>query len=103
VAKTYEEVLQQIEALKNEAAQLRKNETAAAIAEAKQIIEKYQLTAEDLGLVKKGRKAKTSAAKVVKYRSDTNPDDTYGGKGPLPGWLKQKIADGRKKEDFEAK
>lgn len=95
--------MQQIEVLKNEAAQIRKNQTASAIAEARAIIDKYELTAEDLGFAKSGKKAKAVSAKVVKYRSDTNPGDTYGGKGPIPAWLKLKMADGRKKEEFEVK
>lgn len=103
MTRSYDEVMQQIEALKNEAAQLRKNQIVSAIAEARAIVDKYELTAEDLGFAKSGKKAKAVSAKVVKYRSDTNPADTYGGKGPLPGWLKQKIADGRQKEEFEVK
>jgi DNA-binding protein H-NS len=102
LTKTYDEVLQEIETLKKEAELLRKKETEEAVAAARAIIEKHKLTAEDLGLIRRGKKAKVSSTlKVVKYRSNTNPEDTYGGKGPLPAWLKQKIAEGRTKEEFK--
>jgi len=102
LAKTYEEALLEIETLKKEAEQLRKNETATAIASIKAILEKYKLTAEDIGLQKGGKKSKkTTPSKAVKYRSDTNPNDTYGGKGPTPAWLKLKISEGRTKEEFK--
>ncbi|MFZ4539989.1 H-NS family nucleoid-associated regulatory protein [Propionivibrio sp.] len=101
MAQTYDEILKQIEDIKTEAEQLRKTEVSAAVAEAKVIIEKYKLTAEDLGLVKKGKKsAPEKAPAVVKYRSDSNPADTYGGKGPTPAWLKEMLAEGRNKEEF---
>ncbi|WP_263770538.1 H-NS histone family protein [Propionivibrio soli] len=103
MAKTYEEALKEIEALKKEAELLRKAEIQAAIAEAKAIIAKYDLSASDLGLAKKGKRASGSVGNGPKYRSDTNPNDTYGGKGPLPAWLKQKIAEGKTKEQFRVK
>lgn len=103
MTRSYDEVMQEIQALKNEAVQIRKSEISSAIAEARAIIDKFELTIEDLGFAKSGKKIKVVSAKVVKYRSDTNPADTYGGKGPFPGWLKQKIDSGRKKEEFEVK
>ena len=101
MANTYDEAMKQIEALKIEAEQLRRNEAASAVAQAKALIEKYKLSAEDLGLAKKGKKPVSAIAKAIKYRSDSNPSDTYGGKGPLPAWLKEKIAEGRSKDDFK--
>lgn len=101
--RTYDTVLREIENLKREAEQIRLNEIKSAVAEARAIIEKYNLSAEDLGLAsgpgRKG-KAKSTVQKGVKYRSDSNPADTYGGRGPLPGWLKQKLSEGRRKEEF---
>ena len=100
--RSYDAVLREIENLKREAEQIRQNEIKAAVVQAREIIAKYQLTAEDLGFAPgNGRKTKGKAAvKGVKYRSDTNSSDTYGGRGPLPGWLKQKLNEGRSKEDF---
>ena len=100
--RSYDAVLREIENLKREAELIRQNEIKAAVDQAREIIAKYQLTAEDLGFAPgNGRKSKgKAAAKGVKYRSDTNPSDTYGGRGPLPGWLKQKLNEGRSKEDF---
>jgi len=36
----------------------------------------------------------------AKYMNPENHDQTYTGKGPVPNWLKAKIADGQTKEDF---
>ena len=70
------------------------------------LIEKYNLTADDLGLTAgKGAKAKGKAGasvKVVKYRNPANPNETYGGKGPKPAWLKEKLEQGAKMADFAA-
>ena len=103
MTKSYKEVLRQIENLKKEAEQIRQAEIASAVAEVKTIMAEHGLTAADLGFGGK-RKARGTAVpkvKVVKYRSDTNPEDTYAGRGPLPAWLKDKMAQGRNKEDFK--
>ncbi len=103
MTKTYQDVLNEIESLKKEADELRRKELAAVISDIKSMIEKYNLSASDLGLESKKSKIKVKslgADKVVKYRSDSNPEDTYGGKGPRPKWLQEKVAAGRKLEDF---
>lgn len=102
--KTYEDVLHEIEELRKYAEDLRKSETGKAIDDVKAIIAKYGLTAQDIGfpIYRSGPAAKLKKQKgAPKYRSDTDPADTYGGKGPLPKWLKDKIADGRGKEEFK--
>ena len=103
MTKSYEDVIRQIENLKIEAEQIRKSELASAVAEVKALMAKHGLTPEDMGFSNK-RKARGTATvkpKVVKYRSDTNPEDTYAGRGPFPGWLKTKMAAGRDKEEFK--
>ena len=100
--RTYTTVMREIEELKREAEKIRLSEIKSAIEQARTIIDEFNLTAEDLGFSGASRKGKQKIApsKGVKYRSDTNPADTYGGRGPLPGWLKQKISEGRNKEEF---
>ena len=102
--KTYEDVLKEIEELQKHAEKLKKHETGKAIEDVKAIVAKYGLTAQDIGF-QVSRSSSTAAVRKQKgspkYRSDTDSADTYGGKGPLPKWLKDKIADGRGKEEFK--
>ena len=52
--------------------------------------------------VKKGRKARQDAGKPMqpKYRNPAKESETWGGKGPLPKWLKDYVASGKSKEEF---
>jgi DNA-binding protein H-NS len=99
---TLDEVLTQIKALEKKAEEMRNHVRAAAIAEAKNLVTKYMLTAEELGLDGKKTKgrARIPSGKLVKYRSDKDPALTYAGRGPKPKWLAAEIAAGRKMEDF---
>jgi len=103
---TYEELLKQQEELAKKIEEARQSAVSAVIVDVKALIEKYNLTVDDLGLTAgKGAKAKGkagAAVKVVKYRNPANPNETYGGKGPKPAWLKEKLEQGAKMADFAA-
>lgn len=97
--KTYHQLLQEIEALKQQAAAIRKKEVKAVIAQLREAIDSYGLTAADLGL-ESSESAKRSAedARQPKYRD--NKGNVWSGRGPRPKWLREAIATGSKKEDF---
>lgn len=114
MSKTYSEIVQEIEALKAQAEELKRNEIREVIDRIKHAIEVYGLTAVDLGLARKGRKpgpkpgsksgapkAKPTAGKPaaagVKYRDGNN---TWGGRGPRPQWLRSALAAGKSLKDF---
>jgi DNA-binding protein H-NS len=120
MAKSYEQILKQIETLKSEADKLRRKETGEVVARIRQAIEHYGLTAADLGFgapgrgrgaaatpaAKPGRPAKKAAAKkkftvAPKYRDDGG--NTWSGRGLQPVWLRTAIAGGKKLEDFAIK
>ena len=125
MAKSYEQILKQIETLKSEADKLRRKETGEVVARIRQAIEHYGLTAADLGLaagpgrgrraaaaaagapaVKRGRPAKKAAVKkkftvAPKFRDDAG--NTWSGRGLQPVWLRTAIAGGKKLEDFAIK
>ena len=123
MAKSYEQILKQIETLKSEADKLRRKETGDVVARIRQAIEHYGLTAADLGLAaaaggrgrraaaaapaaKPGRPAKKAAAKkkftvAPKYRDEAG--NTWSGRGLQPVWLRTAIAGGKKLEDFAIK
>ena len=104
----------QIADLQKQAEAIRKTEAAAAAAQARDLIAKHQLTADDLGLglgKKAGRRvgklagtpatssrrkpALAKTAGVPKYR-DPKSDKTWTGTGKPPGW----IADAKNRSKF---
>ncbi len=101
---TYVEIMAQIEALQKQAEEMRRAEIADVIAEIRQKIRDYDLTAADLGFgAPAAPAAKPSAGKRAsvkpKYR-DPASGATWSGRGVMPKWLKAQIEAGRAKEDF---
>lgn len=107
---TYQELKEQAEKLLAEAERMREQETADAIADIKEKIRVYGLTAEDLGLARSagpGRagRAPARAAKSpapVKYRGP-NGETWSGGRGRKPQWVVEALQQGRSLEDFAVK
>lgn len=111
MTKTYAQLKKQIEALTKEAEALKKAERDGVIARIKEAVEAYDLTAADLGLSptrarpgrKPGRKSaarktRKAAGTAVRYRdADGN---TWGGRGPRPGWLRTALQAGKTLQDF---
>jgi DNA-binding protein H-NS len=90
--KTYQAVRAQIAKLEREAEELRRQELKNVIAQVRQAIADYGLTAADLGLAGRGRKAGAKAAAprresgVAKYR-DPKTGQTWTGRGRPPAWI----------------
>lgn len=113
MAKTYSQLLKDIEALTAQAQARKAKEAPGVIAKIKQAIEFYGLTASDLGLdgsagsgpsVKAARKAagkkagKVKAASGAKYGDGTG--NVWSGRGPRPHWLRDALANGRQLSEF---
>lgn len=88
--------MQQINALKVQAEQLRIRERAQFIAEVRERIHAYEITAADLFGKPKGVKAVGKVA--VKYRD--NNGNAWSGRGKRPFWMVKALAAGKKLEDF---
>jgi DNA-binding protein H-NS len=103
---TYIELREQAEKLLAEAERMREQETANVIAEIKQKIELYGLTAADLGLAKNAGGPGSSRARPVKsaakYRGP-NGETWSGGRGRKPQWVVQALKEGRNIEEFAVK
>lgn len=119
MAKTYQQLQAEIEALTAKAEAMRQQEIQEVVGRIKEAISFYGLTAADLGLASAGsaatckRKPRVAAAgparagrggtagsKVaIKYRDRAG--NTWTGRGNQPRWLKAAIADGAKLEDFK--
>jgi DNA-binding protein H-NS len=82
---SYKQLTAQLEKLHKEVAAAREKEIAQAIAEIKQKIVEYDLTAEELGFTSKRATARKTAS-VAKYRNPKT-GETWSGRGRSPGWL----------------
>lgn len=114
MSKTYNQLMEEIEALKREAQAVRQQEVNGVIARIKEAIAVYGLTAADLGLagVRRGRPPRDGGASATKsarspsagassrpkYRDEHG--NTWSGRGPRPKWFKDALAGGRRAEDF---
>jgi DNA-binding protein H-NS len=102
---TYLELKEQAERLLAQAEEMREKEIADAIADIKEKMRVYGLTAEDLGLGRAGgggaKRAKGPAA-AIKYRGP-NGETWSGGRGRKPQWVQQALQQGRKLEEFAVK
>ena len=99
---TYAELMKQIDELKAKAEEQRVAELAAIIADIKDKIAAYNLTAHDLGLGRKSVSGSNKSTKPVaaKYRHPSNPKLVWSGRGRQPKWLAAWLAeDGKRKAE----
>ncbi|VVE23453.1 DNA-binding protein [Pandoraea pneumonica] len=90
----YKEIRAQIEKLEKQADEARAREVSQVIAELKQKIQEYELTAKDLGLATTdGRRRATRAPLAAKYANPAT-GETWSGRGRAPKWI------GKNKEKF---
>lgn len=112
MAKSYSDVLKQIDDLKKEAEALRKAELKSIIADLKKTIKQYEITAEDLGLVevekrkytkKEDGEAKPATVVAPKYQDPSNSENKWTGRGRAPKWFADQLQAGKTKESMEIK
>lgn len=101
---TYSELMEQAQQLMQQAEEARKAEISSVVADIKEKISKYGLTAKDLGLIASAgsKKAGTSGPKQsapAKYRGP-NGELWSGGAGRKPKWVIEAQAAGKNIEDF---
>ena len=105
---SYLELKQRAEKLMQEAEEMRQKEIDEVIADIKQKMKAYGLTAQDLGLGGTGsvgaggprrRTAPGKSQGAVKYRGP-NGETWSGGRGRKPHWITQALKDGKNIEDF---
>ncbi len=96
---TYLELKQKAEKLMAEAEQMRQKEIDEVIAEIREKMKAYGLTAKDIGGASRKRNSGVAAKTVVKYRGP-NGETWSGGRGRKPRWVTEALAKGKKIEDF---
>ena len=113
---TYIELQKQIESLQREAETLRAKERKGVIAQMKEAVVAYGISASELGLTSGRGKAAAPARKTRTRGAATRnagsagtaayvdaKGNTWGGRGKRPNWLREALANGAKLEDFAAK
>ncbi len=95
---SYQELMAQIEGLKRQAEDARKQEISGAIAEIKRIMNEYSITTEDLGGAARVGKIKRAGSGIVKYR-DPITGSGWSGRGRRPGWVRDLEGQGKTIED----
>lgn len=98
---TYKELQEQIAALTLQAEALRHQELANVVADLKQKIQEYGITAAQLGLRGEGSKLAGRKSNVVAKYRDPQSGSTWGGVGAKPKWLRHYESVGRDKEEFK--
>jgi DNA-binding protein H-NS len=88
---TYKQLTAQLDKLHKEMSIARDKEVAQAIADIKEKIAEFGITAEELGFSSK-RTAARKPALPPKYRNPKT-GDTWSGRGRAPGWLAGKNRD----------
>ena len=98
---TYIELMEKAQQLMAEAEQVRQKEIDAVIADIRQKMETYGLTAQDIGGTAASRKRSGGAKgkSAVKYRGP-NGETWSGGRGRKPRWVQEALQAGKKIEDF---
>jgi DNA-binding protein H-NS len=96
---TYQELKQKAEKLMAEAEQMRQKEIDQVIAEIREKMKSYGLTAYDIGGSVRKRNSGRGAKAHVKYRGP-NGETWSGGRGRKPKWVTDALAKGKKLEDF---
>ena len=97
---TYLELMERAQKLMAEAEEVRQKEIDDVIADIRQKMEAYGLTAQDIGGTAAGRKRAVAAkSKVIKYRGP-NGETWGGGRGRKPRWIEEALKAGKKLEDF---
>ncbi len=105
MAKSYSKIVEEIEALKQQAEAARAREVAGVVQRMKEAIRVYSITAKDLGLngSAAGDHGKAKGIQVAgspKFADDKG--NTWVGRGPRPTWLREALAAGRSLDEFAA-
>ena len=83
---SYKQLTAQLEKLHKEVAVAREKEVAQAIAEIKEKIAEYDITAEELGFSSRNAGPARKKALPARY-ANPKTGETWSGRGRAPGWL----------------
>jgi DNA-binding protein H-NS len=84
---SYKQLTAQLNKLHQEVAAAREKEVAQAIADIKQKIAEYDVTAEELGFTSPRKPARKAASTSVARYRNPKTGETWSGRGRSPGWI----------------
>ncbi|WP_028008007.1 H-NS histone family protein [Solimonas flava] len=97
---TYSDLLKQIESLTRQAEELRHQEITTVIAEIKDKMAQYGISAADLELdTKPAKRARRTGKVAEKYRNPAT-GESWTGRGRTPKWLAEAEAAGKSRDQF---
>ncbi len=99
---SYQEIVNQIESLKQQAEEARKQEMAGAIAEIKRIMAQFGISPADLGFSGRAGKAKGKGISVAAKYRDPVSGKTWSGRGRRPAWVVALEAEGKSLDSVRA-
>lgn len=109
MTKSYAQLTKQIESLQAQANKIRVAEIKGVISRINDAIKAYGITSEDLAfippkapIVGKPNAAKGQSAKASGKRYADGSGNVWGGRGPMPKWLRAEINSGKRLADFAA-
>lgn len=90
----YQEIQKRIAELQSQAEAIRQKEVAAVIADIRDKIKLYGISANDLGLVDKISEHRVTPKPPLppKYRNSVDPSLTWSGRGRKPQWIETYLA-----------
>jgi DNA-binding protein H-NS len=111
--KSYTEIKKEIAKLEAQAERMRKGSFDKAVGQIRDLMEKNEISVADLteALAEQGKKGKAPKAKSpkgekartavkAKYRSPTDPSQTWTGRGRKPKWVQEWIDGGNELENL---
>ena len=84
---SYKQLTAQLNKLHQEVAAAREKEVAQAIADIKQKIAEYDVTAEELGFTSPRKPSRKAASTSVARYRNPKTGETWSGRGRSPGWI----------------
>ena len=84
---SYKELVAQREKIEKQIEEARAREVAQVIAEVKQKIQEYELTAKDLGLVATDGRRRAARAQIAPKYMNPATGETWSGRGRAPKWV----------------
>lgn len=83
---TYKELLAQREELERQIATARQSEVAAAVAQVRELVSQFGLTADDVFTTQRVARSTKGATVAPKYRNPAT-GETWTGRGKAPRWI----------------
>ena len=87
---SYKELLKQREALEQQISEARRRELSDAVAQVRQLVAEYGLTAQDIfpaGKLSDKARSSTAGSKVAPKYRDPATGQTWTGRGKAPKWI----------------